>query len=100
MVRLDPGGGVDGDGVDFFGRVVRDGFDVHAALGRGDDRDAAGGAVDEQGEGEFLLNVGGVCDVEAVYLLDRGAGWGISPRVAQQFLGVRFTFHLRLGNTA
>src|SRR3546814_2220691 len=74
MVRLDPGGGVDGDGVDFFGRVVRGGFDVHAALGRGGDRAAAGGAVGEQGEVEFRRNVGTVGDVEAVYLFARVAG--------------------------
>ena len=55
--------------VDLLGRVVGDLLDVHAALGRGDDGDAAGLAVDQQREIEFLGDVDAVGDVEALDLL-------------------------------
>ena len=55
--------------VDLLGRVVRDVLDVHAAFGRDDDGDAAGLAVDQQSEVEFLRDVDAVGDVEAVDLL-------------------------------
>lgn len=56
MVRLDAGGRIDDEGVDAFGRVMRDGFDVHAAFGRGDQCDAARPTVDEQREVEFSMS--------------------------------------------
>jgi hypothetical protein len=61
--------------VDLLGRVVGDRLDVHAAFGGGDEGDAAGGAVDQQGEVEFLGDVDAVGDVEAVDLLAFGPVW-------------------------
>ena len=67
----------------FFRRVVRHGFDIHAALGRHDHRDAAGRAVDEQREIEFLGDVDAVGDVEAVDLLACLAGLDGHQSVAE-----------------
>jgi hypothetical protein len=52
-------------------------LDVHAAFGRDDEGDAAGGAVDEHREVELLLDVRAVLDVEAVDLLAGSgrSGW-------------------------
>jgi hypothetical protein len=47
VVRHQAGGRVNGDGLNLFRRVMGDRLDVHAALGRGDDGDAASRAVDQ-----------------------------------------------------
>ncbi|MDF2493661.1 MAG: hypothetical protein K0S66_595 [Sphingomonas sp.] len=60
---------IDVDRVDLLRRVMGDGFDVHAAFGGDDHRDAAGRAVDEQREVEFLRDVDAVGHVQAVHLL-------------------------------
>jgi hypothetical protein len=52
-----PVAGIDREGHDLLGRVVRDLLDVHAAFGRGDEGDAAGLAVDQHREIEFLGDV-------------------------------------------
>ena len=68
-MRHEAGRRIDREGVDLLGRVVRHLLDVHAALGRGDEGDAAGLPVDEQREVEFLGDVDAVGDVEPVDLL-------------------------------
>jgi hypothetical protein len=75
VVRHQAGRRIDGDRLDLLGRVVGDRLDVHAALGRGDDRDAAGLAVDQQREIEFLGDVDAVGDVEPLDLLAGGPVW-------------------------
>ena len=74
VMRHDPGRRVDGEGDDLVRRVVRDLFDVHAALGRDHEGDAAGRAVDEHREIELALDVGPLLDVEAIDLLAGRAG--------------------------
>ena len=74
---------IDGQRFDLFGRVVCHGFDVHAALGRYDQRDAPGGAVDEQRQIEFLVDVDAVGDVEPVDLLAVRPGLDGDERVAE-----------------
>ena len=49
-------------------------LDVHAALGRGHDRDAAGGAVEGHAEVELVLDVQALLDEQALHLLALGAG--------------------------
>jgi hypothetical protein len=66
VVRHQSGRGIDGDGVNLFGRVVRHILDVHAAFGRGDHRDAAAVAVDQQRQVELLVDVDAVGDVQPV----------------------------------
>ena len=77
VMRHQAGGGIDGDGLDLLRRVVGDRLDIHAAFGRGDDGDAAGRAVDQQRQVEFLFDVDAVGDVEALDLLAlrRRSGW-------------------------
>src|SRR5690606_39190836 len=55
-------------------RVVGHLLDVHAAFGGGDERDAAGGAVDQAGEVKLPLDVGTVLDIDAVDHLPGRAG--------------------------
>ena len=83
-------GGVDGDGVDLFGRVMCDIFDVHAAFGRCDHGNPAGGTVNEQRQIEFLLNVGAIGDVQTVDLFARFAGLHGHQRIAEHVLGMGF----------
>ena len=99
VMRLQAGCGVDGDGVNFFRGVVGDILDIHPAFGRGDNRDPAGCAVDEEREVEFLLNVGAVSDVKTVDLLAFGPGLDRYQRVAEHFLGMGFDFLDALGQT-
>ena len=70
----------------FLGRVVRDVLDVDAALGRDDEGDARGLAVDQDREIELLVDVRAVLDVEAVDLL-AGAGLDRDERRAEHLLG-------------
>jgi hypothetical protein len=86
--RPDAGGGVDREGVDLLGRVVRDLLDVHAALGGGDHRDHARLPVDQQGEVEFLGDGRALFDVEAVDLLALGTGLVGHQHAAEHLLGV------------
>ena len=72
-------------------------FDVHAAFGRGDDGDAAGLAVDQQREVEFLRDVDAVGDVEALDLLALRAGLDGDQGLAEHFLGMGADFLDRLG---
>ena len=83
VVRHEAGGGIDREGLDLLGRVVGDGFDVHAALCRDDEGDLPGGAIDQQREIEFARDIDAVGDVEAVDLLAGVAGLDRHQRVAQ-----------------
>ena len=89
VVRHQAGRRIDGDGLDLLGRVVGDRLDIHAALGRGDDGDAAALAVDQQGQIEFLGDVDAVGDVEAVDLLALRPGLDGDQGLAQHLLGSR-----------
>ncbi len=71
LVGLEADGRVDRLLDDLVGVIVRHRLDVHAALGRGDDGDAAQRAVDQHGEVELALDVAAFLDIEA---LDRLAG--------------------------
>ena len=81
------GGGVDVEGQDLFGRVMGDVFDRHAAFGRTDEGDAAGGAVDQDGEVKLAGDVGAVFDIDAVDLLARRAGLHGDQGAAQHLAG-------------
>ncbi len=85
---LDAGGGVDVEGQDFLGRVMRDILDVHAAFGGADKADAAGLPVDQQREIEFARDVAAVLDIDAVDLLACGAGLDRDQRAAQHLRGL------------
>ena len=87
---------VDGDGDDLFRRVMRDRLDVHAALGRDDEGDAADRAIDQDRQIELALDVGAVLDVEPVDLLAGRAGLLGDQRVAEHLLGVGDHFGHRL----
>ena len=87
VMRHEAGRGIDVEGVDLLGRVMRDRLDVHAALGGDDEGDAAGGAIDQHREVEFLGDVHAVGDVEAVDLLAVLAGLHRDERVAEHIGG-------------
>jgi hypothetical protein len=74
LVRADVRNRIDRDGDDLVWRVVRDLLDVHAAFGRGDDRNARRLAVDQHREIELLLDRGALLDVDAIDLLSHRAG--------------------------
>ncbi len=69
-----PGRGIDREGGDPLRGLVGDLLDVHAALGRGDERNARGRAVDQRREVELLLDRRALFDVEPVDHLALGAG--------------------------
>ena len=83
VVGHDAGGRVDRDGEDLVRRVVGDLLDVHAALGRDHDGDAAGLAVDKRRKVELGGDVGALLDVEAVDLLAGRAGLEGDERAAE-----------------
>jgi hypothetical protein len=64
MVGEDPRGRIDLDGDDLFGGGVRHILDVHAALGGGHHRDAAGLTVDEEREVELAGDLRAFLDIE------------------------------------
>ena len=78
-----PVAGIDRDGRDLLGRVVRDLLDFHPAFGRGDDGDPARLAVNQQREIEFLRDVDTVGDVEALDLLAVRAGLDRHQRLTE-----------------
>ena len=73
-----------------------DRLDVHAALGRDDEGDAADRAVDQDRQIELAVDVGAVLDIEAVDLLAGRAGLLGDQRVAEHLLGVGDDFVDRL----
>ena len=83
---------VDGHGEDFLRRLRRHFLDIHAALGRGYEGDARGGAVDQRGEIELAVNVAPVFHIDAPDFLALGAGLMGHQRHAEHALG--FLAHL------
>ena len=73
MEARDARGRIDRDAEDLLGMVLGDLLDLHAAFGRGHDRDAAGGAIDEQGEIELAPDVAAGLDIDAMHLPARAA---------------------------
>ena len=72
----------------FSGRVVGDPLDVHPAFGRGDDRNPAGFAVDQQSEIIFLFDVDPVGDVEPLDLLAVRSGLDRDQGLAEHLGGM------------
>ena len=66
---------------------VGDLLDVHAALGRGHEGDAARVAVDDHAEVELARDVEALLDVEAAHLLPLGAGLVRDELHAEDLLG-------------
>ena len=87
VVREDPRGRVDLDGVDLLGRVVGHVLDVHAAFGGDDDGHPAGLAVDQQREVELAGDGGALFDIEAVHDTALGTGLVGDQGHAQHALG-------------
>jgi hypothetical protein len=92
MERADIGGGIDGEARDLLRRVVRDLFDVHAAFGGSDHRNARGLAIHQQGEINLARDGGAFLDQQAMDLLALRAGLRRDERGAKQALG--FSFYL------
>ena len=76
-----------------------DGLNVHAALSRDDEGDAAVLTVDQQGAVELPVDVGAVLDIEAVDLFAGLARLGGNQGVAQHFASVGHGFLDRFGQT-
>ncbi len=87
-MRHQPRRGIDCQGVDFLGRLVRDLLDLDSALGRSDDRDPARLAIDEKREVEFLGDVDSVGDVESLDLLSGRSGLHRHQRLAEHLRGI------------
>ncbi len=87
---------IDAEADDLVGGVGGDFLDIHAALGRGDEADAAGAAIDQQGQIQFALDIAAVLDIDAVDLLAGGTGLVRDQRASQhlagQFLGLGHGF--------
>src|SRR5690606_28141268 len=80
-------GGIDDDLGDLFGRLVSDGFDLHAALGGRDDDRSGGDAIEENGEVVFLFDVARLGEVDRLHLAPDGTGLYGDESVAQHLAG-------------
>ncbi|MFK4520552.1 hypothetical protein ABIF20_007917 [Bradyrhizobium japonicum] len=98
VMAHDAGRGIDREGDDLLGGVVRDVLDVDAAFGRHHERHARGLAVDQDREVELLVDVRAVLDVEAVDLLAGGTGLHGHERGAEHLLGEFGDLSGRLGD--
>ncbi len=92
LVCLQADGGVDGDAEDLFWGFFGDGFDVHPAFGAGDDHGGGGGAVEQDGEVEFALDINGFGDEQFADQLAFGAGLVSDQRLADHLAGGRGCF--------
>ena len=84
---LVPCRGIDAEREDPVRRRLCDLLDVHAALRRRDEADAAGAAIDQQREVHLALDPGTVLDVDAVDLLPGRSGLLGDQRSAQHAAG-------------
>ncbi len=82
---------------DLVWRIVRHLLDVHAAFGRGDERDARGCAINERGEIELAGNIDSVLDIDASNGAPRRAGLDGDESVPQHLLGELLGLARRLG---
>src|SRR6202166_656449 len=92
MVRHDAGGRIDREGHDFFGMVLGDFLDIHAAFGRDHEGDARGFPIDQRGQIEFAVDGRAFLDIEAVDLLAVRAGLMRDQGRAED--AGRFLFHV------
>jgi len=92
------GSRVDRLGDDLLGRLMRHGLDIHAALGRGDDGDAADGAIHQHRQVQLAFDVAAVLDVEALHGAARRAGLLGHQVLAQHRRGLRADVLGRLGD--
>ena len=74
MEGLDAGGGIDVDLQDLFRLLGGDLLDFDAALGRGHDGDARGGAIDQHAKIKLALDVAAALHIDALDQLAAGAG--------------------------
>ena len=91
LERHEAEGRIDMHREDLLRGVLGDFFDVHAAFGAGDDDRSGGGAVEEDGEVEFALDVDGFTDEHLADFLALGAGLvgheDLTEHVGGEFLG-------------
>src|SRR5438270_10905056 len=95
---LEAGGRIDRLLDDLLGRGLGDALDIHAALGRGDDRDAAHRAIDQQREIKLAFDVAAFLDIEPLHRLAGGAGLLGHQLVAQHGPSVGADLLDRLGD--
>ena len=100
--RHDAGRRVNRDGCDLFRGFFGNGFNVHAAFGRGDDNDAGGFAVDQQAEVKLARDVATFLDIDAFDLFAFCAGLLGDEDIAQHGFGMCAHIVIRTGeaNTA
>ncbi len=97
-MRHDAGGGIDREGHDLLGIVVRDVLDVDAAFG-GDHEGYFGGfAIDQDRQIKLLVDLGAFLDVEPVDLLAMRPGLDRDQRGTQHLLGEVIDLGDRLGD--
>ena len=90
-------GRIDGQRDDLLRRVVGHLLDVHAACLRRDERDAAGGAIDQRREIQLAIDLRTVLDVEPLHDAASGTGLHGDQRVTQHLLGELTDLVDRLG---
>src|SRR6056297_3362237 len=95
--RLVAGGGINREAENLVGGAFGDFLDIHAAFGRGGERDARGLTIDQKREVEFLFDAGAVFDINPVHLLAGRAGLLGDEGAAQHALGFLGGFLDRLG---
>ena len=89
MERLESGRGIDRDGEDLLGALLRDLLDVHPALGRGHRHHPPGSPVDEHGNVVLARDVAALLDVEPPHGPPRGPGLLREEHPAQHRTRVR-----------
>ena len=87
MEGLEADGRIDAHHLDLLGRLGGDLLDVHAAFGRGHERDPRGFAIDHHAEIEFARDVAAVFDEQASHLPAFRAGLVGHQRHAEHIVG-------------